>query len=162
MWIYVLTPIVGTSFPALAPLVLATAGALGYKVMVDMKETGQINRELRRRLEEETIVSLKVDELVFDSMQEEVKREESLFFVKDEITLGVMKDERNQLRISVSAPKGFDQKILERRGREFAGELAQAFALNRAVEELQRMNAEVAEEEQLENGDIRLKISRWT
>jgi hypothetical protein len=30
------------------------------------------------------------------------------------------------------------------------------------VEEIEHMNAEVEEEELLENGEIRLKISRWT
>lgn len=162
MFIYVLTPIVGASFPALAPLILAAGGALGYKVMVDMKEGGQLNTKLRQKLQETNTVNLRVDELIFDSMKEEVKRADSLYLEKGEIVLALIKDERDKLRIEVSGPDDYSKRQLEEEGRAFAEELAQMFAMNRVVEEVERMNAEVVEEEELENGEIQMKIRRWT
>ncbi len=51
--------------------------------------------------------------------------------------------------------------MMQDEGQKFAQELAQQFAANRAVESIERMNAEVAEEEVGEEEEIRLKIRRW-
>ncbi len=162
MYMFALTPIIGMSWPALTPLIFATAGALGYKAMMDMKEGGDINEQLRQQLYDTTTIRLRVDDLVLDAMEEEVKRAESLYFQKDDIVVGVIRDERGKLRVEVMGPRGADKKELEAQGRDFAEELAQLFAQNRAVEELERIGAEVVEEMTDENEEVVLKIRRWT
>ncbi len=162
MFIIALTPIVGTSFPALVPAILSVAGALGYRATTGSNQGGQLNKKLRQQIEERTNVTLRVDEIVFEAVEEEVARAESIYLEKDDIVLGIIKDERNRLRIEVSGPKGIDPKLLERQGQEFMEEVAQMFAQNRAVEQIERLNAEVAEEVREENGEIRLTIRRWT
>lgn len=161
MYIYALTPIIGMSFPALAPLIFTAAGALGYKVMVDMKEGGDINDLLRQRLEETTSVQAQVDDLVLENLEEEVRRGEAIFFEKDGIELGIMKDERGKLRIVVTGAKDANKGDLEAAGREFAEELSQLFAQSRVVEELQALGADVVEEQVSEEGEIRLRVRRW-
>jgi hypothetical protein len=162
MFIFALTPIVAYGFPLLVPLITAAAGGLGYKVVTSMKEGGDINRELQIRLQELTTISLPVEEQIFDAMEKEVSRAQSLYFEKDGITLALIKDERKNLRVEVTGQKNADPQLLRQRGQEFIEELAQMFAQNQLVEQLERINAEVAEEEQLENGDVLLKINRWT
>lgn len=158
----VITPIVGMSFPALTPLIFATAGALGYKVMVDMKEGGDLNEALRQQIQETLSVRAKVDDLVLDAMEEEVKRGEMLFFEKDGIKLVIMKDERGKLSITITGPKETDKKALEAAGREFAEELAQMFAANRAAEVVENLGAEIVEEQVNEEGDMIMTVRRNT
>jgi hypothetical protein len=162
MYIYALTPIIGMSFPALTPLIFAAAGALGYKVVVDMKERGDINDLLRQQILETTTVQTRLEDTVLDAMDEEVRRGEMLFFEKDNLKLTVMKDERGKLRVQVTGPRGADKRQLEKAGQQFAEELAQLFAQNRMVEELETLNAEVVEEQVNEQGEIVLKVRRWS
>lgn len=162
MFIVALTPIVGLTLPALTPLIFAAAGALGYKTVMDLKEGGDLNDALRQKLKEEARTRVQVDTVVFDSIAQEVKRADLLHFTKDEITLTLIKDERGALRIEASAPEGYSTARLRSEAAAFAQEIAQQFALSRTVEELEKMNAVVSEEEVTEEGEIRLKISRWT
>ncbi len=162
MWVVALTPIVGITLPALTPLIFAAAGALGYKAMIDMKEGGDINDALRQRIKESTSVRVQVESMVLEAMEQEVKRAQSLYFEKDGIILSVIKDERGKLRLEATAPEGFDENLLREMGKQFAEELAQLFAQSRAVDELERMNAEVVDEQINEEGDVVLKVTRWT
>lgn len=162
MFIYAITPIVGMSFPALTPIILAAAGAMGYKMLVDMKEGGDLNEALRQQIHETTTVQLRIDDLIFDSMEQEVRRAESLYLRKEDITLAIIKDERGKLRIEVNAPQGADPAVLQQEGREFAEEVAQLFAYHRAVQEMEAMNAEVVEEVKGEEEEIVLRVRRWT
>ena len=163
MSIIALTPIIATSLPLLTPIILAAAAALGYKAMVSMSDVGgDLNKALRQRIEESNNVVIKIEQAVLENMTLEVGREEALFFEKDGIELAVIKDERGKLRVSATGPKTMDEKLLEQRGQEFAQELAQMFAMNRVVKELGRMNTEVVEEQVMEDGEIRIKMRRWT
>lgn len=163
MFIYALTPVVATSFPLLTPVIFAAAGALGYKVLTEMKETGgDINKQLNARLTEEIDVTLQLEETILDNLTLEVGREEYLFFEKENVRLMIAKDERGKLKVRVSGHKNADTRDLKRIGEEFVGEIAQQLALNRAIEQMERMNAEVFQEEQTENEDVVLKIRRWT
>ncbi len=163
MSIIALTPIIATSLPLLTPIILAAAAALGYKAMVSMSDVGgDLNKALRQRIEESNNVVIKIEQAVLENMTLEVGREEALFFEKDGIELAVIKDERGKLRVTATGPKTMDEKLLEQRGQEFAQELAQMFAMNRVVKELGRMNTEVVGEQVMEDGEIRIKMRRWT
>lgn len=161
MFIFVLTPAIGLSLPALIPIVTAVAGAMGYKVLVDMKDGGDINDALRQRLLETTTVDIKVSDTVLDHLKEEVRRGQALHFERDGIMVAVMIDERGRFRVQASGPLEMSPQELQRAGREFAEQLAQLFAYNRATEVIGRLNAEVLEEERTEDGEIRLRVGRW-
>ncbi|MCC6548339.1 hypothetical protein IT570_14365 [Candidatus Sumerlaeota bacterium] len=162
MFIVALTPLVGLTLPAITPIIFAAAGALGYKAMMDMKEGGDLNEALRQRLKEETRTRVQVDAIILDTITEEIKRAESMYFEKGQVVLAFIKDERGRLRIEASAPDGYNMKQLRDEASTFAQEIAQQFAQSRAVEEIERLNAVVTEEEVTEEGEIRLKVSRWT
>ncbi|MBI1291631.1 hypothetical protein GC173_10375 [bacterium] len=162
MFIFVVTPMIGLSLPALVPIVTAVAGAMGYKVLVDMKDGGDINDALRQRLEETTTVEVKLTDSVLDQLRGEVQRGKALYFERDGIMVALIIDERGRFRVEASGPQEANRRDLEAAGREFVENLAQLFAYNRATEVITRLNAEVLEEERLENGEIRLRIGRWT
>ncbi len=160
--IFVLTPLAGASFPALAPLVLAAAGALGYRVLSRKgMEHGALNKKLRQQLREDVVVPLKTEDLIFNVFEDELRRAETIHLERGGIELALIKDERGKVHLVARARKGTDRVMVEREGRQFAEELAQLYARNRAVEELERLNAETVEESVNEDGEMVLKIRRW-
>lgn len=160
MSIIVLTPIVGLTFPALAPLIMASAAALGYKVMTDMKDGGDLNDHLRHQIREINSVEILAPNLIREA-GEEIRVEKSLTFQKGDVELKITRNERGSLVVRVSGPKEASKADLRELGEAFAQEIAQQFAYNRAVEEIERLNAEVVGEEKLENGEIRVRFRRW-
>jgi hypothetical protein len=162
MFIVALTPAIGLSFPALLPVFLAVGGALGYKLMIDQKSGGDLNDALQQRMHEMTTVPIRVEETVLASLQDEVKRGDSLHFERDGLLLAIIKDERGRLTVQVSGPLGCEKKQLQDAGEEFTEQIAQLFAYNRAAEVLDRLGATIQQEETNEQGDLVLKVSRWT
>lgn len=163
MFLYALTPIVATSLPMLTPLILATAGALGYRQLTKMSEEGgELNRRLKQEIEGRTHVEIPLQETILENLTAEVGRAETLNFQKDDMTLTLHKDERGKLRVTMSATKGTDEAMLRAEGKKFVSEIAQALAANKAAEAVERMNADVVEEEVNERGEIVLRIRRWT
>lgn len=163
MFIYALTPVIGSTFPALIPIILAAGAAMGYKHLAEASEVGgDINNELNQRLREWRTIEIPIHDMVLDAVQEEVQRAEAIHFEKDGIILAVIKDERGRLKILASASREMEKKDLFEKGRAFAEEIAQLYAQHRAVEELARLNAEVVQEEVNEQGEIKLTIRRWT
>lgn len=138
---------------------------LGYKLLVDYKPGGDLNEALRQQIQETTTVALRLEDMIFEQLQDQVRRAESLFFEKEKqkIRIGLHRDERGKLRVTVTGPKSVDPKVLEAEGRTFVEEIARAFALNRVAGELEKLNCEVVEEVEVkEEGEIRLKITRWS
>jgi len=162
MFLFVVTPIIAFSMPALLPLATAAAGALGYKVLVDLKDGGDINDALHQRLVETTTVDVRLTDSVLDLLKAETHRGQMMVFERDGIMVTLAIDERGRFRVRASGPAGAEPRAIEAAGREFAESLAQLFAYNRAAETITRLNAEILEEERLENGEIRLRIGRWT
>lgn len=159
--IVTITPVIGWSWPALAPVLLAAGAAVGFKLVFDSKDEGELTPELRNRLLSEDTVQLQLDQAVEHALFDEVRRGDAAIFRKDALVLMVTKDERGRLRITVTAPKGTSRELLRAEGQAFAREIAQLFATNRVVEQLARLNFDVVEEEQTEEGEIRLKVRRW-
>lgn len=160
--IIALTPIIGLSLPALTPFIMAAAGAMGYKVFLDMNDQDTFNEKLRQRIHESNTVVLRLEDLIIETLREDVKRAEHLMMQKGNIVLELIKDERGKLKIQVTGPKSMDEKELEREGRLFAEQVSQQFATNRAVVELDKIGAEIVAEEKNEAEEIVLKVRRWT
>jgi hypothetical protein len=158
---FFLTPIAGMTFPALVPIITAAAGAMGYKAMMDLKDGGDLNEALRVQLKETQTVPVRLEESILDQMAREVGRAEALRFERDGVTVTIQRDERGRLRIDVTGPEAMNKSMLHRIGQEFAREVAQQFAYHRAMQELQKLNADVVEEQVDDKGEIRLQVRRW-
>ena len=157
-----IAPVIGWSWPAVAPFALMAAGAIGFKLILDSRDNvDEVGKLLRRKLLEEQSLQLQLDDLVDHAIFEDVKRGQAMVFQKDGMTLILSKDERNKLRVTVLGPKDGSKRELEAAGREFARELAQLFAQNRVVDELGRLNFDVVEESRNQEGEIVLKVRRW-
>ena len=161
MLIIALTPIVGISFPALTPIVFAAAAAMGYKALSEMRDLGPIGAELENQIKNSVTAQVPVYDTVLAALSDEVKRAETLFFRRDQFTLIVTKDERGKFLVKAVGPIGTLRSELEQAGRSFAEEIAQLYARNRAVQEVERLGAEITSEANNEVGDIVLKVTRW-
>lgn len=156
-----LVPIVGWSWPAIAPLMLIGAGAIGFKAVLDSKEKGELDEALKHKLRTETSTTVSVEDAVRDAVEDEVKRGETLYFRRDDLVLAVIKDERGRIRIEATGPKGTSKRELEKVARELAGQVAQMFAQNKLLEQLERLNFDVKSAEVMPDGEIRIQASRW-
>lgn len=160
-YIISIAPIVGWSWPALAPLMLIAAGKIGADLIFDSRDNSPVTQELRRRILEERSITLEVEGAVSEAVFEEVRRGDAMIFQKEGILLSISKDERNRLKVTVTGPKDVPRPQLEKLGKEFVQEVAQLFAQNRIVEQLERLNFDLVGEEKTKEGEIRLKVRRY-
>lgn len=159
--IYVLTPTVGWALPLLWPIVMSTAGAMGYKLYTSAADDALLRGKLTREMMKLRSVQLPLDQVVKDMVADEVGREEVLRFVKDEITVIFKRDVRGKFLVEVMGPVEKTKLELERIGMEFASTLVQQFAYNRMVQEMERRGGNIVQEERNEQGDIVLTVRRW-
>ncbi|AXA37534.1 MAG: hypothetical protein N2644_10935 [Candidatus Sumerlaea chitinivorans] len=159
--IFVVTPTVGWAFPLLWPILLSTAGALGFKLYTSTADDAPLRGKLSKQLRNLRTVTLRLDELVQGIAAEEVGRDQVVRFVKDDIVLVFRRDPRGKFSIEVMGPAAKSARELEAIGREFAFTLIQQFAYNRMVQEMERRGATLASEEVNENGDIVLRLRHW-
>ena len=162
MFIFAITPIVGWSWPALLPIISAAAGVLGYKHFTEPPKTPNwLQGKIEAEVENLRKTTLELDEVVQDVVAEELGREERIDFAKDDIILTFRKDVRGKMHIEIRAPIGYSNRQLRARAMEFAGAIIQQFVYNRLATELDRRGVQIVEEEELENGDLRLQVRKW-
>lgn len=159
--IFVLTPTIGWATPLVWPLVLAAAGAMGYKHLTSTADDAALRGDLNRELNSLKTAKLSLDEIVRNMMADEVGREQVLRFVKGEVFLVFKRDSRGKFSIEVSGPDKMTRRELEALGYEFAQTIVQQFAYNKMAAEMERRGANIIGEEVNENGDIVLKLRRW-
>ncbi|MGC8740744.1 MAG: DUF1257 domain-containing protein [Candidatus Sumerlaeaceae bacterium] len=159
--IFVLTPTVGWAFPLLWPILMSTAGALGYKLYTSSADDAPLRGRLTAQMKKLRTVRLALDELVAGVVAEEVGREQVLRFVRDDVTLVFKRDARSKFSIEVIAPDTRTVTELRAIGEQFAYQLIQQFAYNRVITEMERRGANVVSEHRDEQGNIVIELRRW-
>jgi hypothetical protein len=156
-----LSPILGWSWPALVPILIAVGGALGYRTATKPKGRGRVLNRLEKKLMELRIVEIPLEEHIRDIVSEQLGYEQEMVFEKDDIVLMFGQDARGKFRIRVMGPTKRTLAELRMAGDEFARELIQQFAYNRIAAELDRRGVQVVEETVDEEGNIVLSTRRW-
>ncbi len=161
-FIFVISPILGWSWPALTPFVIAAAAGMGYKQLTRTDEKGWLRGQLTKEMENLKIVSVPVDELIEDVIGDEVGRDERLIFERDDYRLVFKRDPRGKFFIDVLGPKNIPTKMLREEAEAFAQELIQDFVYNRVMREMEERGINITEETvDDETGDIVLEARRW-
>lgn len=162
MPIFVITPLIGWSLPALTPLILAAGAAYGYKRLTGRGENDWLMGRLTREMETMRKVSLPLDEVVTDVVGEEVGRDERLVFEKDALRLIFRRNARGKFFVDVLGPRNRTERSLQKEARQFADELVRQFVYSRVVTEMEERGLNVvAEQVEEESGDIILDLRRW-
>jgi len=156
-----LIPTLGWSWPALAPILVGTAGSLGYGLITTRVQNRHLQTALEKQIQNLRIVEIPLEEHVKGIVAEQLGHEEELQFQKDDLTLTFRHDARGKFHVRVLGPKHRTLTELRMIGDEFARELIQQFAYNRIARELDRRGVQVVEEAVDEQGNIVLTTRRW-
>jgi hypothetical protein len=159
-YIFVLTPMVGWSWPALVPIIGASAAALGYKMLTDPTRPvleGRVTKELKSMRR----VKLPLDSVLSELIAEDLGHEERMNFRQEDIVLIFRKDARGKFFVEVSGPDRYTPTELQVRAEDFAREIVKKFAYHKMVEQIERRGATVVEEAVGEDGRIVIKARQW-
>jgi len=159
--IIIITPILGWTWVMLSPLVMATAGALGYKALTGDTLNDWLQKELANDLKNLRKVRVPLEEVVADIVAEEMGREERLDFTKNNIVLTFRKDAHGKFFVEVTGPKTLTMPELLNMGDEFARTIVQQFSHHRIARELDMRGVHIVGEEVAENGDIIIQTRKW-
>ena len=159
--IFFLAPVIGWSWPALAPILTAAAAAMGYKKLTEGGSNGWLRGKLTKKLENLRRETVALDSVLTEVIAEDLGTEERMAFQRDDILLIFRKDTRGKFFIDVSGPRKLTGNNLRIRGEEFARELVKKFAYHKMVEQIERRGATIVEEELRDNGDIVLQTRQW-
>lgn len=162
MVIFTITPMLGWTWPALLPLVIAVAAGKGYEKLTGAGEDAWLRGRLTRELESLRKVSVPVDELLKDLIGEEIGRDEQLVFTKDDVRLIFRRDAHGQFFVDVLGPRERSLVSLRQEGRDFAAALVQQFSYNRVMKEMENRGIQLVQEEvDAQSGDITLEVRRY-
>lgn len=159
--IFILTPTIGWATPLIWPVILAVAGAMGYKQLTSTSEKALLRGELNSQLNSIKSIEIAIEQQVSDTVEGEVGRDQVLRFTKGDIIVTFKRDLRGKFTIQVSGPDTMTRRELYFLGQEFLGAITQQFAYNKMAQEMERRGANIVGEEVNENGDIVLKLRRW-
>jgi len=159
--IIIITPILGWTWVMLSPLVMATAGALGYKALTGDTLNDWLQKELANELKNLRKVRVPLEEVAADIVAEEMGREERLDFTKNNIVLTFRKDAHGKFFVEVTGPKTLTMPELLNMGDEFARTIVQQFSHHRIARELDMRGVHIVGEEVAENGDIIIQTRKW-
>jgi hypothetical protein len=169
--IYIVLPTVGWSWPALLPVAVIAAAKIGYDMVSDPEKARVPTLDrVKRRLRDTQVVSVPLRDLVAENGVElniepivgELASDQMLTFQRGDRTLIFLKDETGTFRVDLLAPASVSRKALRAEAKEFATELVQSFAVNRVVSELEKTSTNVVQEERKQDGDIVLRLRRWS
>jgi len=148
----IIVPVVVSSWPTIAPALVAAASALGFSA-------ARQNRKRKTESGAETEVSASVEVENTSVVGEELEAGQSLDVVKDDLKLSFGVNRQGQCQVTVSG-KGRSKEELQAIGQQAAHKVVQMYTYNKVMTELKNRDFQVLEEEVDEQGAIRLKLRR--
>ncbi|HBF33311.1 TPA: hypothetical protein DDW35_01980 [Candidatus Sumerlaeota bacterium] len=162
MALYLITPLMGWTWPSLLPLVLAVAAGKGYQKLTSTGDDAWLKGRITREIESMRKVSVPVDELVEGLIGEEVGRDERLIFEKDDTRLIFRRDTAGKFFVDILGPKERSARALRDEALAFVGDLVQQFSYNRVLKEMDSRGIQLVQENvDTESGDIILEVKRY-
>lgn len=146
--VVVLAPVITAAWPAVSASVVGAAVALGFAA------AGKAPEEKGRQ--EKVSLEVEGSACVTGAMG----RDERLAFVRDGVTVSFTRDERGACSVEVSGP-GRTKAELERLGRDFAERVIQGYAYNQVMQELQKRNFAVVQQEVGADRVIHMQVRRF-
>ncbi len=146
--VVVLAPVITAAWPAVSASVVGAAVALGFAA------AGKAPAEKAR--EEKVELEVEGSACVTGGMA----RDERLSFVRDGVTVSFSRDARGACAVEVSGP-GRTKAELDRLGRDFAERVVQGYAYNQVMQELQKRNFAVVQQEVGADRVIHVQVRRF-
>lgn len=146
--IVVLAPVITAAWPAVSASVVGAAVALGFSAVG--KSPAAATKEDKVRLEVDGSACVTGG----------LARDERLSFVREGVTVTFSRDARGACSVEV-AGAGRTKSELEQTGREFAERVIQGYAYNQVMQELQKRNFAVVQQEIGADRVIHVQVRRF-
>lgn len=146
--VIVLAPVITAAWPAVSASVVGAAVALGFA------SAGKAPEEKAR--EEKVALEVEGSACVTGGLA----RDERLSFVREGVTVSFSRDARGACSVEV-AGGGRTKAQLEQIGREFAERVIQGYAYNQVMQELQKRNFAVVQQEVGADRVIHVQVRRF-
>ncbi|MFO0829441.1 MAG: hypothetical protein U0572_14985 [Phycisphaerales bacterium] len=143
----VLTPMVITSWPAIAAAAAGVAASMGFSVVAPA--AARERSSSRSRVESEIPNS--------EILEESMDRGQKIRIQRDDVVVEIGRDERGACTVCVTGEK-HSKAQLEAIGQEVSGRLVQQFAYHKLMTELANRNYTVVEENVQRDDSIHVRV----
>ena len=150
--VLIVAPIVISSWPMIAPAIVAAVTASGYALA---KQTANASEEVEVDEECEEI-SLENSEILADAKN----LGESMTIVKENVRATFHRDARGRLRLTVSG-KGLSKSQMRAIGEELIGLVTQQYAYHRLVTEMKARGMTIVEEDVEADQTVKIRVRNW-
>lgn len=152
--VLIMTPAIIAGWPAISAAVVGAMGAMGYAAV----KNAAAELETNASVSTERQIELEIEKS--DVLIENVAREESLEFIKDDVKVSISRDIRGKLKICVSGENLGDAE-LRAVGTEISQKVTQQYIYDKVVSELQSTHFNIVDQEVTEDDAIRIHIRNW-
>ena len=152
----VLTPVIISSWPAIAAAVAAAAAAMGLTMKESAKQAVQARAATQVQAQEHVEVELRESEVIAD----QVSAGQEIVLNKEGIELRIRRDEHGRCVVCASG-LGQTKEQLQAMAEEFSQRVTQCFMYNKVVTELKAKGFQVVNEEVMDDQSIRIHVRRW-
>jgi hypothetical protein len=147
-----LAPIIVVSWPVMAAVVVAAAGAMGFAVVQEAAA------QVKQTTDAKTCEEIEVKESEILPSTEGTG--EQLVVEREGVRAVFSRDGRGALRVAMEG-HGVSRTELRRIGEELVGRVTQQYVYNRLITELKERNMMVVDEEVTEDQAVRIRLRNW-
>lgn len=152
--VLVLTPVIISSWPAIAAAAVGAASALGFAMRQVAKEAlqeGQAGETMQN-------VELELDNS--EILAQGLATDQKIVLTKGNVEIVVERDARGRCKVCASGV-GRTKAELKQTAEQFAQKLSQCFIYDKVMRELKQKNFQVVNEEVMHDESIRIHVRRW-
>ncbi|MGI8965397.1 MAG: hypothetical protein ACR2H1_04830 [Limisphaerales bacterium] len=151
----ILTPVVIAAWPAFSAAVAAAAASLGYVVAEEVVTRDQFSEE---SVVAPNRINLEIEqsELVTGTLA----RDQKISVTRDGVVVTFSRDARGKASLCVEG-QGHSEASLRAMGQELSQRVVQKYVYQRLMDEMQKRQFCVVEEETTADNSIRMKVRRW-
>ncbi|MEO7298938.1 MAG: hypothetical protein ABI042_10235 [Verrucomicrobiota bacterium] len=150
----ILTPVVIAAWPAFSAAVVAAATSLGYVAVEEVMQ----EREYEAVLEKPKRINLEIEQSELVTGQ--LGRDKKITVTRDGIIVTFSRDARGKASLCVEG-EGYSDTALRAAGEELSGRVVQQYVHQRLMDEMQKRQFCLVEEEVTADNSIRMKVRRW-
>jgi hypothetical protein len=151
----ILTPVVIAAWPAFSAAVVAAATSLGYVAAEEVKARSEIGEKPVLSGKQITL-EIEQSELVTGQLA----RDQKISVTRDGVVVTFSRDARGKASLCVEG-QGHSETALRVMGEELSHRVVQKYVYQRLMDEMQKRQFCVVEEETTADNSIRMKVRRW-
>jgi Protein of unknown function (DUF1257) len=158
--IFILAPVAIAAWPAFLTTVSGVAAVLGFKTIKQGMKTSTDEMQKQKgsmvQTAKEVEMELEESELVADKL----KDSSTFSMVKDDVTITFFINKKNKFAMHISG-KNKSTTELQVMGKQIYNKIKQQYAYTKLANELKKKGYSIAQEEVTQQGQIRIKFTKY-